>query len=548
MQIKHSIRGNIITYDRNSFWQNLDDILIQRFGDDINLDETIDDLHDPYLLLDMDKAVTRIKQAKQQNEKVMIFWDYDVDGVTSTSILMHFFTKIGLTATYRLPHRVKDGYGLKSYFVDEAKELGVTLLITVDCGTRDIEVVKYAKSIWVDIIITDHHAVPNEIPEEAVALINPKRAECKYSYKNLAGAGVAFKLMQALAPEFLSLDDAKQYIRESIDIAAVGTVADCMLLTGENRIIVKEGLKQIKNSRSRWLRKIIEDKLNDDLDGDIFGFQIGPRINAAGRMDTAYKAVNLILNNSDSVLQTLSQIEQLNEQRKYLTKEFTNDAFNKVNRQDNLLFYISPAIEHGIIGIVAWRITEQYYKPSIVLKDEWDKLVASCRSPEYFSMIELLDKFKDYYIGYGGHKQAAGFSIKKEKFSEFKTKLLLEVNKQDFSHHKKEIPVDKLVRLEELWFQFLSKINKYKPFGMWNPKPLFLVEKLDYEKIDFLWKGRDHIRFHTKHGFKIFWFFLWDHYEAIRRANYVDIVFDISEDSWMGKKNLMLKVIDLVVY
>lgn len=548
MQIKNSVKGSIIKYDKTSIGQNLDDILIKRFGDDINLDETIDDLHDPYLLLDMDKAVNRIKKAHKDKERVMIFGDYDVDGVTSTSILMHFFAKIGLTATYRLPDRVKDGYGLKTYFADEAKELWVTLIITVDCGTRDIEVVKHAKELGVDVIITDHHAVPEEIPKEAVALINPKRSECKYSYKNLAGAGVAFKLMQALAHEFMDEKEAKEYIQNSIDIAAVGTVADCMVLTGENRIIVKEGLKQIKRSRSRGLRKIIEDRLNDDLDGDIFGFQIGPRLNAAGRMWTAYKAVNLILNNSDSVMQTISEIEKMNEERKYLTKEFTQEALGKINRQDNLLFYVSKDIIHGIIGIVAGRITEQFYKPCIALKDEGDKLVASCRAPEYFSMIELLDKFSDLMIGYGGHKQAAWFSIKKENFHEFRTRLLAEVNRQDFSRHKRVVQIDKVIRLEELGFWFLSKVNVYKPFGMGNPKPLFMVENLNYEKLEFLWKGRDHMKFTTKHGFKIFCFFMWDHYEAIKRGNGVDIIFDLAEDSWMGKKNLMLKVVDIVVH
>jgi single-stranded-DNA-specific exonuclease len=179
----------------------------------------------------MDKAVERIKIAKENKERVFIFWDYDVDGVTSTSILMHFFKTIWLEASYRLPHRVKDGYGLKDYFVDEAKELWVSLIITVDCGTRDVEIVKRAKSLWVDVIVTDHHAVPDRIPEEAVAVLNPKRPDCEYIYKNLAWAGVAFKLMQALAYEYMSKEEAKKYIKESIDIAAIWTVADCMRLT-----------------------------------------------------------------------------------------------------------------------------------------------------------------------------------------------------------------------------------------------------------------------------------------------------------------------------
>jgi single-stranded-DNA-specific exonuclease len=450
--------------------------------------------------------------------------------------------------SYRLPHRIKDGYGLKKYFVDEAKELWVSLIITVDCGTRDIDVVKHAKELGIDIIITDHHAVPDIIPKEAVAMLNPKRPDCDYLYKNLAWAWVAFKLMQALAYEYFPEKEAKDYITESIDIAAIWTVADCMRLTGENRIIVQEWLKQIKKSRSNGIKKLIEDRIHEDLDADLFGFTIGPRLNAAWRMDSAYKAVNLILNNWDTLNRTLADIEQLNEQRKFLTKEFVNDAMNKINKNDNLLFYISPAIEHGIIWIVAWRITEQFYRPCICLKDEWDKLIASCRSPEFYSIIDTLEKYKDYFIAFGGHKQAAGFSISKDKFSEFKTKIINEVNKENFSRYKKEIVVDKVIRLEELWFSFLASVNKYKPFWIGNPKPVFMVENLEYEKMEFLWQWRDHLRFITKHWFKIFAFYMWDYYEQIKRSKgRVSLLFDISEDSWMGKKNLMLKVVDIVL-
>lgn len=549
MQEKLSLKWNIIKYDRNTLNKNIEEVIDARFENgEFMLDSSIDDLHDPYLLVDMDKAVARIKKAFDNHEKVIIFWDYDVDWVTSTSILMHFFKKIWLQASYRIPHRVKDGYGMKNYFMDELALIWVNLVITVDCWTRDIEVVKYAKTLWIDIIITDHHAVPENIPEEAIAVINPKRPDCNYLYKNLAWAWVAFKLMQALAYEYMSKEEARTYIIESIDVAAIWTVADCMRLTGENRIIVMEWLKQIKKTRSLWLRKLLEDKLNDDLDGDLFWFLIGPRINAAGRMDSAYKAVNLILNNTDSVYQTLSEIEKLNEERKYLTKEFSSDAINKVSKTDNLLFYISPAIEHWIIWIVAGRVTEQFYKPCICLKDEWDTLVASCRSPEYYSIIETLDKYKDYFLRYWWHKQAAGFSISKDKFSEFKTKIINEVNKKDFSRYKKELKIDKVIKLEELGFNFLSKINKYKPFWIWNEKPLFLVENLSPEKIDFIWNGRDHLRFTTKHGFKIFAFYMWDYYEEIKRSKKnVSLVFDLSEDTWNGNKNLMLKVVDIIL-
>jgi len=547
---KTSVKWALIKYDETSVDRDIEDVLKERFPENFDLYNTIDKLHDPYLLADMDKAVKRIKEAKEKDEKVIIFWDYDVDWVTSTAILMHFFKTIWLKASYRLPHRVDDWYWLKDYFVDEVHKLWVTLIVTVDCWTRDTDIIKYAKKLGIDVIVTDHHAVPENLEEGVeIAMINPKRSDCNYVYKNLAWAWVAFKLMQALAKEFLDEDKVDDYIRETIDIAAIWTVADCMMLTWENRIIVTEWLKQIKNSRSRWIRRLIEDKINDELDADLFWFHIWPRLNAAWRMDTAYKAVNLILNNWDSLDKTIREIESLNEERKFLTRQFVEEAMWKVNRKNNIIFHVSKEITHWIIWIVAGRLTETFYKPSIVLKDEWDKLIASCRSPEYYSIIDILEKYKKYFITFWWHKQAAWFSIRREDFTDFRKEILDEVNKLNFKQYKKELPVDKVVKIEEIWFSFLNKINKYKPFWIGNTKPIFIIEKFEYKNVEILGKNsRDHIRFNTKHWFKVFWFWLWEYLEDIKKANYIDLVFDLSEDSWMWKKNIMFKVIDIIIH
>ncbi len=547
MQTKVSLKKNIIKFDENSKNKSIEEILNERFEWDFSREKTIKDLHDPYLLLWMDKAVARIKEAFHKKERVMIFWDYDVDWVTSTSILMHFFKKVGIEATYRLPHRIKDWYWLRSYFIDEAKSLWVSLVVTVDCWTRDVEIIKYAKSIWIDVIVTDHHAVPEIIPEEAVAIINPKNPKCNYPFKYLAGAWVAFKLIQALAWEFLKEEEIEKYLLESIDICAIWTVADCMKITWENRIIVTEWLKQLKNSRSKWIRKLIEEEISKDLDADIFGFKIWPRLNAAWRMDSPYKAVNLILNNSTSVFETIFEIEELNNKRKLLTKDFAEKAISSVNSEDNLLFYISDEIPHWIIWIVAWKITEQFHKPCICLKDEWDKLVASCRSPEYFSIIEIIENYKDYFLAFGWHKQAAWFSISREKFPEFKEKILEEINKFNFTENKKEIFIDKIVLENELWFKFLEAVTRFKPFGIWNPRPVFMIENFEYGKLEFMWQGREHFKFTNKNWFKIFAFFFWEFYEQIKNSEKISIIFDLSEDSWMWKKSLMLKVIDVII-
>lgn len=544
MQEKISIKWNKVEFDINTLSQSIENILQARFQNN-ELEKNITDLYDPYLLKDMEKAVERIKKAHSDNERVIIFWDYDVDGVTSTSILMHFFKKIWLQVSYRLPNRITDGYGMKSYFMDELAKIWVTLVITVDCWTRDIEVIQYAKSLWIDIIVTDHHAVPEVIPEEAIAIINPKRKDCSYPFKDLSGAWVAFKLMSALAKDFFPPEKYAQYLQETIDIAAIGTVADCMPLTDENRIIVLEWLKQIKQSRSLGIRKLIEEKIHEDLDADIFWFLIWPRLNAAGRLDTPYKAVNLILNNSDTIDEVIADIENINNKRRELTKIFYEDALQNIESENNIIFYDSHHIEHGIIWIVAGKLTENFYKPSIVLKDEWEKLVASCRSPEYFSIVEYLEKYKDYFLHFWWHKQAAGFSILKEKFPDFKKNFTQELNSLDFTKEKKTIKIDKILSENEFWFQLTSKLSQFKPYGIGNLKPIFMFHDFEIESVEYLWKTMEHITIKNKYWINILWFWFWSHYDTLKKMKKISIIFDIMEDVWMGKRQIKAKIIDI---
>lgn len=544
MHKKISILWNEVLFDPESKFQKLEDILSQRFSHD-ELARGLDDLYDPFLLNDMDKVVKRMKQVKENDEKIVIFGDYDVDGVTSTALLVHFFTKIGLQVSYRLPHRVKDGYGMKKYFIDELAQLWVSLVITVDCGTRDLEVIEYAKSLGVDIIVTDHHAVPEIIPKEAVAIINPKRLDSTYPFSGLSGAGVAFKLIQALWKSFFPEKEYKKYLQQSIDIAAIGTVADCMPLIDENRIIVAEGLKQVYQSRSKGIQKLLVDKLQWDIDADIFGFHIWPRLNAAGRLDTPYKALKLLLNNSSSVEEIVDEIEEINTNRKLLSSDFFSKALENINVNDNVIFYADDVIEHGIIGIIAWRITELYFRPSIVLKDEWEKLVASCRSPEYFSIVEYLEKYKEYFLHFGWHKQAAWFSIEKSRFEDFKRDFLQEVNSLDFSNYKKQLKIDKILSYEEYGFWVLETVALFKPYGIGNPKPIFMIEDFELSEVSFLWKGREHIKIKNKYGINILWFGFGEYYDKLKKQNTWNIVIELFEDYWMGKRQLKAKLLDI---
>lgn len=546
MQEKVSIKWNLIKFDINSKNEDINDILLKRFENDYAFDKWVKDLYDPLLLCGMREAVDRIKKAKEKNERIMIFWDYDVDGVTSTSILMHFFRKVWLEASYRLPHRINDWYWLKNYFVDEMHSLWVNLIVTVDCWTKDIETIKYAKSKNIDVIVTDHHEVPEIIPKEAVSIINPRRKDCLYPFKNLSWAWVAFKLMSALAKELLPEKEVENYIENSIDIAAIWTVADCMTLTWENRIIVENGLKQLKKSRSRWIRSLIKDRINEDLDSDIFSFLIWPKLNSAWRLDTPYKAVNLILNNWDSVEETIKEIEILNEKRRKLTYKYYDLALENINIEDNIIFYESDEINHWIIWILAWKLTEKYYKPSIVLIEEDDKYVASCRSPDFFSIVEILDKYKKYFLAYWWHKQAAWFSILKSNYLEFKEKILQEVNKMDFREYKKTIYIDKLIELDEIWFNFYSDVDRFKPFWLGNPKPIFMIENFDYLNLFYLWKWKDHIKFETKSWHKVVGFFLWEYFDEIKNSSQIDLIFELNIDNYNWRRSLQLNVIDII--
>lgn len=546
MEIRTAITGKNIHFDRDTLFADISSLLEQRLWDNIHT-SSLQDLYDPYMLFWMKEAIERIEKAYVDKERVIIFWDYDVDGVTSTALVLHILKKIGIEVSYRLPHRVKDGYWLKKYFIDDIKASGATLMITVDCGTRDLDVVEYAKTLGVDVIITDHHAVPEKISDIAIAVINPQRKDCNYPFKYLSGAGVAFKMVMALARKFLPPQEAEKYIESSVDIAAIWTVADCMSLTWENRVIVQAWLKQIRNSRSKWIRKLIEHKIGEEIDADIFWFHIWPRLNAAGRMDTPYKALHLLLNQEESVIDTLLDIENLNDKRKKMTQLFYEDAQEKVDTSHNLLFYSHDDVEHGIIGIIAGRITENFHKPSIVLTSHGDSYVASCRSPEYFDIVTILEEFKEYFVTFWGHKQAAWFTIKKEVFDSFQKHILERMKQFDFSHERKNIFVDKVIDPREIGMNLLEKIQVFKPFWLGNLKPVFMIEHLEYTTISYLWSGVDHLKITTPFGYKICGFWFWGYLGDLKKAKNISLIFDLSEDTYNGKRSIMLKVIDIII-
>lgn len=467
----------------------------------------ISDLHNPFLMPDIEKAITRILQAVENSERIVIFGDYDVDGVSATALLVRFlFHELGAEVSYRLPHRIHDGYGLKSYFFDDLKEKNVTLVITVDCGTRDIEPIQYAKSLGIDVIVTDHHAVPDVIPTEVIGILNPKRSDSKYPFSSLAGAGVALKLIHGilLTREKNNANfhgKTKEILTKYIDFASLGTVADCMPLIDENRIITTLWLKQMKQSESAWLRKFLQWKENIDGNADIIGFQIGPRINASGRMDTPLTALRWLLASEKTCDNFLEEIENLNTERRSVVENFKIKALESVNPENPILFFFEKTLEHGLIGLVAGKLTEQYNRVSIVLCEHREasgetSYVASCRAPEWCNIMDLLDDSKELFIRYWGHKQAAGFSIFPENFEKLQEKMIKKFHEIFGKSHLPHpiIRVESTILPEKMHISMMDSIEKFRPFGIENPKPLWLLENVTIRNVVPLWAEGKHIK------------------------------------------------------
>lgn len=353
--------------------------------------------------------------------------------------------------------------------------------------------------------------------------------------------------MIALAKYFLDKNEAKKYIKDSIDIRAIWTVADCMSLTWENRIIVTEWLKQIKNSRSKWLRKVLQQKSDWDFDADLFSHLIWPMLNAAWRIDTPYKAINLILNNSKKVDEILKEIENLNSKRKELTAYFEKEALLNIDLKQNILFYESKDIHHWIIWIIAWRISSTFNKPTIILKDEWDRLIASCRSPDYFCMVSNLEKFSSYFLHFWWHSNARWFTIEKSKYNDFKNNFLSFVKNMNFSKYKKELFVDKVIDPVEFNFSLIEIEKKFRPYWVWNKKPVYMFYDFSYDGINYLWQKKEHIKIENKYNISMLWFGFWKYFNVLKNTNKANFVFELLEDTWMGNKQLKAKILDIII-
>jgi single-stranded-DNA-specific exonuclease len=515
----------------------------------------VEDITSPFLLKDIDKAVERLERAKEKGEPVWIYGDYDVDGITSVSLCYLALKELGYNVKYYIPLR-DEGYGLNIEALNYIKSEGGTLVITVDCGISSHKEIAHANEIGIDIIVTDHHEINSGNPP-AFAVINPKREDNEYKFKYLAGVGTAFFLISALFEKNNLKDELYKYL----DIVAIGTVADIVPLLKENRIFVKEGLEYLR--RSKWLginmliKKIFEDYETRKFNTYDIGFIIAPIFNAAGRLEDAKRAVELFIERDHRVCSTIiSELLSKNSERKEIQEDIFQKAVEKIENEklyENAVLIVGEeGFHHGVIGIVASKILDRYYKPTIIMEIKKDEGVAtaSCRSIEGFNIIEALNNFSDLLLKYGGHSGAAGFSIKIENIPEF-SKRLNEYAEKTISDiaFVKPIKIDKPLAFYKISYDFLDKISLLEPFGFGNSSPIFSLNNCQFDNLRLIGKDRKHIMMNIiKDGqeFKnCVWFNSDDIFEELVSLTNIDIAFKLKLETFKDKYQYKIFIEDI---
>lgn len=454
-------------------------LLSNRFGDDylkeINL--SVDNLTDPMRLPDMDKAIDRILEAIDNNEKVLVYGDYDADGVTATNIIYTFLKDQGLDVAYYIPNRLKEGYGLNKQRLKEFKDMGYTLTITVDTGIVAFEEALYCKEIGMDLVITDHHEVQDGKIPEAISVVDPKREECDLEFKEIAGCFVAFKLVQALS-EVIGMPE--DYDKKFLSIVAIGTIADVMPLKSENRIAVEYGLKNIKENPNDGVRQLVKD-LNSITAMNI-AFSVVPKLNAAGRLGEDTGAEMLMSSSEEEAKNILTQLNLLNEKRKQLVIDITKKVSEIVDNnqlQKNNVIVVEGDFHEGVVGIIASKIAEKYGKSAIILSKEGTVYKGSGRSNGTMSLFDTVNKVKHLTEKFGGHAAAVGMTISEENIEEFKNELY----KIEIEEHPKEIYYDMLFNFKNISVDLIKSFDILEPFGKENEKPVFLFKNVNVKKV-----------------------------------------------------------------
>lgn len=531
----------IILYNRGI----QEDEAVDRF-----LSKDLSVLHDPYLLKDMEKAASRIRQAQENKEKITIYGDYDVDGITSIAILYKHLREMGIEVDYYVPDRMQEGYGINRDALDKIREGGTSLIITVDTGITAVEESEYAKEIGLDVIVTDHHECKEQIPA-VYASIDPKRKDCPYPFKSLAGVGVVFKLIQALDDK----ESLPELMEKYSDLMCLGTVADISPLVDENRVIVTEGLKRFRATKNIGLKALIDVSTNGKaITTSTIGYTIAPRINASGRLGCASRSVELFLTDDENRAKELAEsLCEENTLRQQTEQKMFREAMEYLEnhpevKEDNVIVIPHENWHHGIVGIVSSKITEKFYKPSILFAIDGDEAKGSGRSVNGFNLFGALESSSDLLEKFGGHELAAGLTIKAANIEEFRKKIN-DCSKDQFSETMltPTILLDAAIKVPYITLETVNDINRLQPFGVDNPTPLFAVRNIKIHKISVMSEGK-HLRMTLLKDGKYLdsvGFGMGEYYQYLQEGDFIDVAFSLDINDYKGFQNVQLILKDI---
>ncbi|MBM2821017.1 MAG: exonuclease RecJ, single-stranded-DNA-specific exonuclease [Candidatus Berkelbacteria bacterium] len=505
------------------------------------------DLHNPFLMKGMDEAVKRFVKAIDNNETIGLFGDYDADGIPGTALLYDCLQKLGKNAKIYIPSR-EQGYGLNTEGIDYFIQEKVTLMITIDLGIRNEKEIEYASQNSIETIVIDHHEPGDKLPEAII--LDPKQKNDKYPFKELAATGVVFKFLQGLSKKVPEINT--KYLKWSLDFVAISTICDIVPLIDENRIFVKFGLIVLKKTKRIGLIELYKKSaiLAENIDTYAIGFQIGPRLNAPGRIDNANESFYLLTTNDPKKANVLAEkLDNINRRRQAELDRVLTEAREKVCREGldkrKIILVEGKDWPHGIIGLVAGRLMEEFARPVIVCERRPKDLRGSARSIDAYNIIEALDYAKKYLIKYGGHKKAAGLSLEIEHLSNLYDKLqeLAESKLKDDDLVPK-IKIDAKLNLKNITSDLLKKLQQFEPFGLGNPRPVFTLENIDISEARTVGDLGKHLKININ-GLDAIGFGLGNFLEEILKRPKVDLVFTIDENNWNDRRKIQLKIIDL---
>jgi single-stranded-DNA-specific exonuclease len=521
---------------------------------------SLDDLHDPFLMKDMDKAIARLELALQRNEKILVYGDYDVDGTTAVSLVYSFLSQLSLTSagqiSYYIPDRYSEGYGISFQGIDYAAENNFSLIIALDCGIKSVDKVEYAAERNIDFIICDHHRPGDQLPA-AAAILDPKRADCNYPFDELCGCGVGFKLVQAYAQKNgIPFSELHQYF----DLTAISIASDLVPIVGENRVLCSFGLQEINKNPRKGIRAILDlAAIKKEITINELVFTVGPRINAAGRLETGRNAVELLISdNVDDAKTNGLNINITNTERRTIDVTITQQALGMIESDTALLSKKTTVLFHpewhkGVVGIVASRLTEKYYRPTIVLTESNGKATGSARSVKDFDVYDAIEACSDLLEQFGGHKYAAGLTLKLENLEAFQ-KRFEEVVCSSIQEHMliPEIEIDEEILLSDITPKFYRILKQFAPFGPGNMSPVFLTRRItDRGGVRIV--GANHLKLDLQNCeepaecFSAIAFGQAQHFDAVLRRNPFSVCYTIEENEYNGNVALQLNIKDMVM-